>query len=81
MYILDQDGKNLFNTEQFFSIGQVTMEWLKKPFIIQANIVTVNDKKSFNLGQYKDESKANEIFKSMIRSVKAGDEVFVMPEE
>lgn len=81
MFILDQEGKNLFNIEQFFSISQVTMEWLKKPFIIQANIVTVDSKKSFNLGQYKNENEANDIFKAIIRGIKASDEVFVMPKE
>lgn len=81
MYILDQEGKNLFNIEQFTSITNETLEWLKIPYIIKASIITVEDKKSFSLGAYKTETNANHVFKSIIRSIKAGDEIFVMPDD
>ena len=81
MFILSQDGKEMFNIKQFLSISNTTLDWLEKPYIIRANLISSDSKKGLNLGTYKDKERANDIFKALIRSVKAGDEVFVMPEE
>lgn len=80
MFILSQDSEKLFNVEHFFSISNNTFDWLEKPYIIKAHLIGVNSEKDFNLGAYKDKKRANDIFTALIRSLKAGDEVFIMPE-
>ena len=77
MFILSQDKETLFNVGQLSSISNDTLDWLKKPYIIKASLITDDVE---TLGEYKDKERANDVFKALIRSIKAGDEVFVMPE-
>lgn len=78
MFILSQDKETLFNVGQLSSISNDTLDWLEKPYIIKASLITDDVE---TLGGYKDKERANDVFKALIRSIKAGDEVFVMPEE